>query len=498
MTVTRQRRSTEPTNGTNGLHSSCAAATNELVRKRVSSLKPSPENSILYSPIGPVDAEILKLAAAIAENGCDALTVTADNYIVSGHRRHAALLFNDQATVSCRVLPLRRDEMTTDAYLALLRSYNHQRHKSVAEQVREELIDIDPEAAHRNLRFLRDKSINAAEYNGIPPLAIEGTKKRSNISDDKADHVKFIKEIVWGLRREYWPLSVRGVHYPLLNYDFVRGYLWPHKGKPGHGTRQELRYRNDDSSYDATADLIARLRLNGEIPWEAFDDGTRPLKEFRPFRDVRQFVRNEIKRLFAGYWRDLLQTQPNHIEVIVEKNTVYHMAQRVTDKYQIPTSSGRGFNSIDPWHDLYERYRASGKERLYLIVLSDFDPEGEMIPQVGGRTLRDDFGVPEHNLVIIKAGVTREQISRHNLPQQNFAKETSSNHKWFVGRNGDDSVYELEALDPKDMLADLESVIQGVVDMDLFNKEAAIEQEEALYLEACRTTAANALKGLGE
>jgi hypothetical protein len=90
-----------------------------------------------------------------------------------------------------------------------------------------------------------------------------------------------------------------------------------------------------------------------------------------------------------------LQSQPNRIEVVCEKNTIYHMVLKVTEKYQIPTSSGRGFNSIDPWHDLYERYVDSGKDKLIVIVLSDFDPEGEMIPQAGGRTLRDDFGVDE-------------------------------------------------------------------------------------------------------
>ena len=175
------------------------------------------------------------------------------------------------------------------------------------------------------------------------------------------------------------------------------------------------------------------------------------------------------------------------------------MVLRVTRKYQVTTSSGRGFNSIDPWHDLYERYRESGKEQLILIVLSDFDPEGEMIPHVGGRTLVDDFGVDYDALTIIKAGVTREQIDRYRLQPQNFAKETSSNHDWFVERNGgDDAVYELEALDPADMLRDLDNTIRSVLDIDLFNREVATESEEAAYLEAARARAAEALRGLGE
>jgi hypothetical protein len=221
------------------------------------------------------------------------------------------------------------------------------------------------------------------------------------------------------------------------------------------------------------------------------------LQEFRAFNDARQFVRQEVGNLFGGYWRDLLQTQPNHVEVLCEKNTIYHMVLRVTKKYQIPTSSGRGFNSIDPWHDLSERYIASGKQRLIVIVLSDFDPEGEMIPQVGGRTLRDDFKVKDVD--IIKAGVTRTQIENYALPAQNFAKETSSNHQWFVDRNaGDDAVYELEALEPENMLGDMETIIKSVIDIDLFNREAAIEQDEAVYLSAVRKTAADALKELHE
>jgi hypothetical protein len=474
-----------------------ATSNRRTVRKRVSSLKPSPENQQLYRPAYD-DPDIEMLAAAIANNGCEPLTVTLDNYIVSGHRRHEALKRIGQEFVRCWVLPRPRDSWTADEYTALLRAYNQQRQKTVAEQVRETMIDARPGVAYRRLCAVRDRSASAPERNGVRALEIEGSKKRYNISDDKADHVKYILQIVEE-RRDYWPLSVRGVHYPLLNYDFVRGYYWPKRNEPDHGTRRELRYRNDDNSYGATSDLITRLRLNGRIPWEAFDDFTRPLHLFNACTDVREFVRQEVEGLFDGYWRDLLQTQPGHVEVVCEKNTIYHMVLGVTRKYQIPTSSGRGFNSIDPWHDLYERYDHSGKERLILIVLADWDPEGEMIPQVGGRTLVDDFGVDEGALRIIKAGVTREQIDRYRLQQQNFAKETSSNHDWFVERNGgDDAVYELEALDPPDMLGDLDNVIRSVLDLDLFNREVAAEREEAAYLEAARARAAEALHGLGE
>ncbi len=455
----------------------------EYVRKRVASLMPSPENLLLYRPV-EADQGIDALAASIKKHGCVALDITQDNFIVGGHRRLEALRRIGQRFVDCRVLPVRRSDMTTDDYVKLLREHNHQRDKSVAEKVREALVDIDPAEAHRRLLANQSQSVNAPEYNGVAAVTIEGVKRRHRISGQKAEHVEYIKKVVFEDLKDFWPLTVRGVHYPLLNYGFLRNIP------------QKIPYRNDGPSYDATAELITRLRLSSILPWHAFDDFTRPSREFRAYSGVRQYLEQKTAGLFTDYRRDLMQTQPNYIEVLCEKNTVYHMVLRVTSKYQIRTSSGRGFNGIDPWHDLYLRYRRSGKQRLIVILLSDYDPEGEQIVQVGGRTLRDDFGVDPAKLTVIKAGVTREQIRKYDLPAQNFAKETSSNHKWFVERNGGDAVFELEALSPRDMMNDLDTVIRKVIDVDLYNREVAAEREEARYLEAAQVKLAEALRGL--
>lgn len=463
-----------------------AEAAYRVTRKRLSSIRPAPENAEIYGVVDPEDAEVRKLADSIAEQGLhEPLIVTEDGYLVSGHRRYTALKLIGQQVAPCRVLPVRWDSMPTDEFLKLLREHNRQRYKSVAQQVREELIDIRPDDAYRALKTLRDKSLYGDGDNNVDALVIEGRKHRCGISGQKAEHVQHVYQVVNKDRKDYWPLSVRAVHYALLNYTFYRN------------VPRKLHYKNDDESYQATSDLITRMRLNGQLPWHAFDDGTRPLQEFRAFSDVRQYVRQEVNTLFTGYWRDLLQTQPCHVEVVCEKNTIYHMVVKKTRRYQIPTSSGRGFNSIDPWHDLYLRFKRSKKDRLVVIILSDFDPEGEMIPQVGGRTLRDDFRLPWSKFDIIKAGVTEDQIENNRLPSANFAKESSSNYQWFLDRNdGDDSVYELEALNPAVMLADLETVIESVLDVDLFNREVEIERQESAYIEAARKSALEALKGL--
>src|SRR6516162_2688373 len=111
-----------------------------LVRKRVSSLKPSPENEQLYRSVYD-DPDIDELAESIKKKGLlKPLTITADNFVIDGHRRHAALTLIGRVFAPCEVLSVRRASMSTSEYVALLREYNRYRHKSVAEQVREELV----------------------------------------------------------------------------------------------------------------------------------------------------------------------------------------------------------------------------------------------------------------------------------------------------------------------------------------------------------------------
>ena len=146
------------------------------IRKSVSSLKPSPENTQLYRSADN-DPDMESLARSIQEIGLqEPLIITLDKYIVSGHRRHAALLRIGQQFVWCRVLPCRRDRMSRDEYIALLREHNRQRNKTVAEQMREELLDIDPAEAYERLRMRRNHSMFADVYNGVEELEIEGRK----------------------------------------------------------------------------------------------------------------------------------------------------------------------------------------------------------------------------------------------------------------------------------------------------------------------------------
>ena len=299
----------------------------------------------------------------------------------------------------------------------------------------------------------------------VQRVEIEGVKRRSTISAAKGEMLAAVNCIIMVLRRNYWPMTVRAVHYALLNDPPLRN-----TGNAGS------RYGNNRQSYQDLSNLLTRARLFGIIPWKAIIDETRPRVSWPVWPDPRGFIRKEVDGFLQGYWRDLMQSQPDHIEVIVEKNTALPIVKDVTMRYCIPTMSGRGFSSLEPYREIAERFSASGKARLVVLVASDFDPEGEEIVQVAGRTLRDDFGV--RGLDIAKVAITSEQVEEHQLPPNLEAKEQSSRYKKFVGRHGL-NVYELEALTPPQLQEAMERAIDSVIDVELFSAE--LEADEGRY-----------------
>jgi hypothetical protein len=141
-----------------------------------------------------------------------------------------------------------------------------------------------------------------------------------------------------------------------------------------------------------------------------------------------------------------------------------------------------------------QRFRRSGKEKLILLVLTDFDPEGEDIGRAFAQSMRDDFGIP--NIVPIKVALTGGQVEQMTLAPNLTAKPTSSRRKGFVQRHGE-NVFELEAIPPATLQQLLRDAIDNVLDKDAFNTELASEKQDAAYLDMVRGQAHAMLGKLG-
>ena len=210
---------------------------------RLSEIRPSPENDQLYRPVDPSDPEIIALADSIRRLGIlEPLFVSADGYIVSGHRRYAAAKLAGLNTVPIRRLIIRRAD-DVDKFTVLLREHNRQRDKSHAEKLREEVVTINPDEAVAELHRYR----RAQAAIDVAPLEIREKQKRKKISEAKRPLLTAMLKILEE-RRAYWPVSDRQIHYALLNDQPLK-----------HASKPRSVYRNDNPSYNATTELVTRI-----------------------------------------------------------------------------------------------------------------------------------------------------------------------------------------------------------------------------------------------
>ncbi len=431
-------------------------------------ISPAPENDKLYRPIDPDDPEIIALAASIEERGIlEPLVVSSDGFIISGHRRYAAAQVADLDEIPCRVVPIAKED-DPDEFFRLLREYNRQRVKGSDEILREELVSANPEESYRLLlEHRREKARVKTESN----IDLGEAKCRSRISNARDPFLNAVIKIIDSLA-DFWPLTDRQIHYQLLNNPPL-----VHASKPGS------QYRNDKKSYAALSDLLIRARLEGAIAWDVIDDPTRPVSVWDCHSSIAPYMRSETDQFLKGYYRNLQQTQPNHIEIIGEKITVQSTIGPVAMEYRIPLTIGRGYSSFPPRRDLVSRFKKSGKEKLILLFLSDLDPDGEEISTSFARSLRDDFGI--ENIHPIKAGLTAAQVKALNLPPGMEAKKSSSNYAKFESLHGG-LAYELEAVAPGELQRLLRETIDSVLDLKAFNAEIDREKEDSAYLDAVR------------
>jgi len=443
----------------------------------VSAITVAKENDHLYERFGIANADDYELTLSIRDKGIqEPLTLSADHVLLSGHRRLSAAKALRMKSVPVRLVEVVFSDLSTAERLETLRLYNRQRDKTPGERIREKLLEIDPTESHSELLRHRVKStiVTGAKVN----VRMGHTKVRATITT--LQFLEKAQEII-DENEEYWPLTVRRVHYLLLNDPPLR-----HDKKPGSV------YVNDKASYQALTKLLVRARLNGDVPMEAIEDSTRPVQDRYGFKTAEQFIHQETNNFLRGYTRDLMQGQPHHIEIMLEKNALRTVIEAVARDYCIPCTTARGFSSLTPRHEMAQRYRHSGKTKLVLLMLTDFDPDGDEIAASFARSLRDDFGVM--NIHPVKVALTAEDVRNHDLPSDMDAKVSSPNYRKFLQRYGSTKVVELDAAPVTLLQSTLRQAIEGVIDVQAYHAQIELEKKDSAEIEAYRRVALEAIR----
>jgi len=290
-------------------------------------------------------------------------------------------------------------------------------------------------------------------------------KRRNNITWETSPMLDAINAVLEQLH-DYLPVSLRTIHYNLLNAP-----------PPINAKHPKVLYANEQWCNRHLVDVAMRGRVLRLIDEDAISDETRPIATWNTYADADEFRAAQNEQHLVGYARDLMRSQPDHLELLVEKNTVANLLDAVAGQYCIPMTSGRGFASYPPRRDMRNRFKASGKARLVLVVVSDFDAAGETIAESYARSMRDDFGID--NIVPVKAALTHEQVKTMRLEKSVEKKEASTHAKYFERMYGRrQACYELEALPPATLQAVVRASIEAKLDMKLLQKELRREAAE--------------------
>jgi hypothetical protein len=432
-------------------------------------LIPSKENLILYRDRKRSDKDYARLLKSVRVKCVEApLLISEDLYIISGHQRRKAAIQAKKFMVPVIIKAVRRTDYSDDQWLALLREHNVGREKTFDELVREQLVDIDPDEAVAQV--LGDH----IERSTPRVLTIDISDKemhRCKISEEKRAIVDAVLEVLRGLN-DYLPVSVRAVHYRLLDRHVYRN------------TKQKLLHVNDWDSYSRLSDLLTRLRLTGVVPWDSICDETRPVTEWQCWRNAADFLADQAAGFGKGYARDLMQSQVTHFEIVTEKLAVKNFVEPVAWKYRIPSVIMRGNSGIDARYQILQRFGKSGKDGLFIFCLGDCDPDGDSIVETTLTSLRDDFGVA--CVEGTRIAMTHQQADSLHLPRKLKAKESSPNYKAFVHRHGRTDAYELDAVEPAVLQTWLDTAIRGVIDVEAYNHEVGEQKAEAASILARR------------
>jgi hypothetical protein len=428
-------------------------------------IREAPENELLYDDFSPnADEDDYKLYMSIKEEGIrEPLHVSADRFILSGHRRYTAARWLDLKTVPCLV-----DDDTIfsnlnhDERLKILAKYNEQRDKSYAERLREAMLEIDQDDVYQRLLIDRAERRQVDIKDNVTLGDYKGRARITTLAFLRAAQKAIDSE------KEYWPLTVRRVHYLMLNDPPLR-----------HDKKPDSTYRNDLASYKALTNLLLRARLTGDISHTAIEDETRPIRVVATYQSPADYIKEETNGFLRHYASDLLRGQTCHIEILVEKNAIRKHIEFVADEYCIPCTTGRGYSSLTPRWKMVQRFTQSGKARLVLLILSDFDPDGEEIAKSFPRSLRDDFGLSD--VIAHKVAISGDDVREHGLPSDMEAKVSSPNYKKFVALHGI-HVAELDAAPVNQLQDKLRDAIESCLDMEIFEAELAKEKEDYAFV----------------
>jgi hypothetical protein len=231
---------------------------------------------------------------------------------------------------------------------------------------------------------------------------------------------------------------------------------------------------NNERSYKNVGQYISSGRLAGLIDWYAIEDRTRYIRSLPHWNAPAEIVASAANQYRIALW----ETQPQYVEVWVEKDALIGIIEQTARKYDVPCFSCRGYTSQSEMWAAAQRIigeSRQGERPCTIIHLGDHDPSGiDMTRDIRERLAM--FGAESCEMTINRIALNMDQITEYN-PPPNPAKLTDTCAEKYIREFGDTS-WELDALEPGKLDELVGRTIEQYIDTDLMDKAKERQREE--------------------
>lgn len=275
------------------------------------------------------------------------------------------------------------------------------------------------------------------------PSRSRPTKRRSQAE------IRELEQAIVRVAAENRPATVRQIFYRLVAERVI--------------DKTEAQYKS------TVVRLLTRLRETGQVPWHWITDNTRWMRKPRTYAGIEELLDDAQ----ATYRRDLWRSQPEYVEIWLEKEALAGVVTDVTEEWDVPLMVTRGYPSLSFLAGAARQLRYVGKPaRLYYF--GDRDPSGVDIPRRTEARLRSL--APSAEIHFSVEAVQPSQIERFGLVTRP-TKKTDSRSKAFEGES-----VELDAIPPADLRRLVEDCIARHVDEQALQRSRDVERAERASL----------------
>lgn len=274
--------------------------------------------------------------------------------------------------------------------------------------------------------------------------------------------IRTANSIIEEYQLDGYVLTVRQLYYQLVARDVIANNL---------------------KEYKRVAGIFNDARLAGLMDWDAIEDRTRSFIRRSRWRSGESAMRSIADQFHMDMW----DNQSARVFVIVEKEALVGVFERICNEYDIPVLAARGYPSVSVVRAYVEEDvlpTINMGQDVHILHFGDHDPSGIDM----SRDLKDRFNIflsptgNESNYIFERMALNMDQIEELS-PPENPAKMTDSRFTSYATDYGYSS-WELDALNPEYLTNLVREKVGDIIDPDAWEtKEEEIETIRARMYE---------------